>query len=227
MPPRELAGPHASTPVELKERLEAERRGSPFVLYRDAEGRQAIVTLDAAAPPVTIGRRSHNDVVLGWDAEVSRVHAQLEPVGGEWMLVDDGLSRNGSYVNGQRIAGRRRLRDGDRLCFGETPVLFCAAAREGSLSTAAVGAGEIAIPLTGAQRAVLVALCRPMKDSAYAAPASNREIAEEVHLSVDAVKAHLRVIFERLGLEDVPQNQKRARLAALALVNGLVHQHDF
>ena len=65
-----------------------------------------------------------------------------------------------------------------------------------------------------------------MKDSAYAAPATNRDIAEEVHLSVDAVKAHLRVIFERLGLDGVPQNQKRARLAALALVNGLVRQHE-
>jgi DNA-binding CsgD family transcriptional regulator len=130
-------------------------------------------------------------------------------------------------VNGQRIAGRRRLRNGDRLCFGETPMLFCAPPHEGSLSTAAVGVGQIAIPLTGVQRAVLVALCRPLKDSAYASPATNREIADEVHLSVDAVKAHLRVIFERLGLEGVPQNQKRARLAALALVNGLVRQHDF
>jgi hypothetical protein len=48
-----------------------------------------------------------------------------------------------------------------------------------------------------------------------------------VHLSVDAVKAHLRVVFDRLGLDDLPQNQKRARLAALALVNGLVRQRDF
>lgn len=227
MRPGELAGPHASTPVELKARIEAERRGVPFVLYRDAGGGQVIVELDAASPHVTIGRRSDNDVALGWDAEVSRVHAQLEPVAGDWTVVDDGLSRNGSYVNGQRVSGRRRLRDGDRLCFGETPVLFCAPAHEGSLSTAAVGAGQVAIALSDGQRAVLVALCRPMKDSAYAAPASNREIAEEVHLSVDAVKAHLRVIFERLGLEGVPQNQKRARLAALALVHGLVRQHDF
>jgi DNA-binding NarL/FixJ family response regulator len=74
---------------------------------------------------------------------------------------------------------------------------------------------------------VLVALCRPLKDSAYPPPATNREIADEVHLSVDAVKAHLRVIFERVGIEDMAQNQKRARLAALALVNGLVRQHDF
>lgn len=227
MPPRELTDPHASTPAELKARLEAERRGEPFLLYRDAAGQQLIVALDAATGRATVGRRSDNDLALGWDAEVSRVHAQLEPIGGDWTLVDDGLSRNGSYVNGQRIAGRRRLRDGDRLCFGETPVLFCAPQHERSLSTAAVGAGQVAIPLTEAQRTILVALCRPMKDSAYAAPASNREIAEEVHLSVDAVKAHLRVIFERLGLEGVPQNQKRARLAALALVGGLVHQHDF
>jgi hypothetical protein len=155
------------------------------------------------------------------------VHAQLEQVAGDWTLIDDGLSRNGSYVNGQRIAGRRRLRDGDRLCFGETPMLFYAPAHEGSLSTAAVGVGSAPIQLTESQRVVLVALCRPMKDSAYATPASNREIAEEVHLSVDAVKAHLRVLFERLGLEGLPQNQKRARLAALALVNGLVRQHDF
>jgi pSer/pThr/pTyr-binding forkhead associated (FHA) protein len=223
----ELTDPHASTPAELKARLEAERAGTPFVLYRDGAGHQAIAALEASADRLTIGRRADNDIALPWDAEVSRVHAQLEPVGRDWALIDDGLSRNGTFVNGERVAGRRRLRDGDRMCFGETPVLFRAPASESSLSTAAVGLREGAIPLTESQRKVLVALCRPLKDSAYASPATNREIAEEVHLSVDAVKAHLRTIFERLGLDDLPQNQKRARLAALALVNGLVRQHDF
>jgi pSer/pThr/pTyr-binding forkhead associated (FHA) protein len=227
MAERALADPHASTPSELKARLAAERRGGPFLLYRDEAGRQTILELDAATARVTVGRRAENDVALPWDAEVSRVHAQLEPVGSDWALIDDGLSRNGSFVNGQRIAGRRRLRDGDRLCFGETPVLFCAPPHEQSLSTAAVGVSPSTVVLTDTQRRILVALCRPLKDSAYAVPASNREIAAEVHLSVDAVKAHLRVIFERLEIEDVAQNQKRARLAALALVNGLVHQHDF
>ena len=113
------------------------------------------------------------------------------------------------------------------LCFGETPVLYRAPGREASLSTAVVGARQGDVSLTEAQRRILVALCRPLRDSAYATPATNREIAEEVHLSVDAVKAHLRLVFERLGLDDLPQNQKRARLAALALVNGLVRQHDF
>jgi hypothetical protein len=227
MTERALTGPHASTPSELKERLEAERRGAPFLLYRDDAGRQRIVELDPDAAHVTVGRRPENDIALPWDAEVSRVHAQLEPVGREWSLIDDGISRNGSYVNGERLVRRRRLRDGDRLCFGETPVLFRAPSQAESMSTAAVSTGHSGAQLTETERKVLVALCRPLADSAYATPATNREIAAEVHLSVDAVKAHLRVVFERFGLGELPQNQKRARLAALALVNGLVKQHDF
>jgi DNA-binding CsgD family transcriptional regulator len=222
-----LGGAHASTPAELKARIEAERDGVPFVLFRDGDGRQVIVRLEDGAARLTVGRRPDNEIALPWDAEVSRVHAQLERVGGEWSVIDDGLSRNGSYVNGDRLAGRRRLRDGDRLCFGETPVLFRAPEAAGSLSTAVVSTGHTNLPLTETERKVLVALCRPLSLSAYAAPASNREIADEVHLSVDSVKAHLRVIFERTGLAGLPQNQKRARLAALALVNGLVRQRDF
>jgi hypothetical protein len=226
MTERALTGPHASTPSELKERLEAERRGTPFLLLRDDTGRQRIVELEGRGP-LTVGRRPENDVALPWDHEVSRVHAQLELVGREWSLVDDGISRNGSYVNGERLDRRCRLRDGDRLCFGETPVLFRAPDDAESSSTAAVSAGHAELPLTEMERKVLVALCRPLAASAYASPATNREIADEVHLSVDAVKAHLRVVFERAGLADLPQNQKRARLAALALVNGLVRQRDF
>ena len=217
---------HTSTPIELKARLEAERRGTPFLLYRDDLGHQTITELEPGHAHLTIGRRADNDVALVWDAEVSRVHAQLEPVGRDWALVDDGLSRNGSYVNGERVTGRRRLRDGDRLCFGETAVLFCAPAGEASVSTAVVGLERGSVQVTDTQRRLLVALCRPLAGSAYATPATNREIAGELHLSVDAIKAHLRVLFERFGLDDLPQNQKRARLAALVLVNGLVRRHD-
>jgi len=225
----EGAGPdlHASTPAELKAQLAAERRGAPHLLLRNGAGRQQIVELNARAGPVTIGRRQDNAVALPWDGEVSRVHAQLEPIGRDWALVDDGLSRNGTYVNGDRVAGRRRLRDGDRLCFGETRVRFRAPSEDTSMSTAAVSTGRVDISLTETQRRLLVALCRPLDESPYATPATNREIAEEVHLSVDAVKAHLRVLFERLGLDALPQNQKRARLAAVAIVDGLVRAHDF
>jgi pSer/pThr/pTyr-binding forkhead associated (FHA) protein len=219
--------PHGSSPAELKERIAAERRGAPFLVYRDGEGDQRVVELETYAPCMTVGRRSDNDLALIWDPEVSRVHAQIERVGGDWTLHDDGLSRNGSYLNGERVVGRRRLRDGDRLCFGETPIVFRAPADAEAASTAAVAADIGDMTLTPTQRKIVVALCRPMKASAYAMPASNREIAEEVSLSIDAVKAHLRVLFTRLGMQELPQNRKRASLAAAALVRGLVSERDF
>ncbi|MGZ4182186.1 MAG: FHA domain-containing protein [Solirubrobacteraceae bacterium] len=42
------------------------------------------------------------DVSIGWDAEVSGLHAELQAFSGEWTIVDDGLSTNGTYVNGSR-----------------------------------------------------------------------------------------------------------------------------
>jgi DNA-binding NarL/FixJ family response regulator len=213
-----------SSPADVKARLDAQRRGEPFLVYRDGGGAQVILTLTG---PVTVGRRAERDVALPWDTEVSRLHAQLEPVGPDWIVVDDGLSRNGTFVNGARVNGRRRLKDGDRIVFGETPVTFQAPADAEADSTAAIKVGTANVLLSESQRKVLVALCRPLKDSAYAAPATNKAIADEIHLSVDAVKAHLRVLFERFELDALPQNQKRARLAAVALVNGVVRQHEF
>ena len=60
-----------------------------------------------------------------------------------------------------------------------------------------------------------------------ATPATNRQIADEVFLSVDAVNAHLRVLFDRSGLSDLPQNEKRARLAAMILASGALTPRDF
>src|SRR4051812_43946948 len=91
---------HASSPGELKERIEAERRGTPFLIYRDGGGNQRLVDLASGPPMLSIGRRASNQIALGWDLKVSRVHAVLERIGDSWTLVDDGLSRHGTYVNG-------------------------------------------------------------------------------------------------------------------------------
>src|SRR3954447_25467854 len=98
---------------ELQAQVEAERGDRPFVLYRDGQGRQQIVLLPADGSVLPIGRGPDRGVRLDWDREVSRVHAVLEPVGGTWTVLDDGLSANGTYVNGARVLGRRRLADGD------------------------------------------------------------------------------------------------------------------
>ena len=138
---------------------------------------------------------------LTWDPEVSRAHALLEPVGEEWTLVDDGLSRNGSFVNGGRVHGRQRLHHRDRMCFGNTHVVFHApTGRPGSESTARAPGSPVAVPLTEMQRKVLIALCRPIVEQTSSTPATNPQIAGEVFLSVDAVKAHLRVLFDRFGV---------------------------
>jgi hypothetical protein len=216
---------HQSSPRELKALIEAERTGTPFLVYRDQDREQRIVHLQGAER-LTIGRRGDNEVALPWDEEVSRVHAQLEPLGHEWALTDDGISRNGTYVNGERVIGRRRLRDGDRLCFGDTAMLYRAPGDGGSVPTAPVRRGAAAQTLTETQRKILIALCRPLGESAYATPATNRDIADEVALSVDAVKAHLRLLFSRFELDDEPQNSKRAKLAALVLVEGIVRKQD-
>jgi class 3 adenylate cyclase len=107
----------------LHDRIEAERRGSAYVVFQDPTGKQQVVTLEDDQEKVAIGRRVENDIALAWDQEVSREHAQLLRGAEGWTLVDEG-SRNGSYLNGQRVSGRHPLRDGDVLRFGDTVVLF-------------------------------------------------------------------------------------------------------
>jgi hypothetical protein len=200
----------------------------PFLHWLDADGEQHLLMLTDDRVRVTVGRRPHCDVPLSWDQEVSREHALLEPVGEDWTLVDDGLSRNGSFVNGTQIHGRHRLSDRDRLCFGVTHVTYREATRaEGSESTARPPGAAGQIPLTDLQRKLLIALCRPIMESTSTTPATNPQIAAEVHLSVDAVKAHMRDLFVRFGLGDLPQNEKRNRLVVSVLASGLLAPHDF
>jgi pSer/pThr/pTyr-binding forkhead associated (FHA) protein len=218
---------HAATPQELRERIMAERGGEPFLLYRDGTGAQMILSLGTAGDRLTIGRRPANDVPLDWDSEVSRVHAELERTGDEWTLVDDGLSHNGTFVGGERVTGRRRLRDGDVIAVGATSIAFCAPSGDSvSTPTVTTVGPRVAELLTPAQRRVLISLCRPFKDSTYSTPATNQQIADELVVSVDAVKSNLRALFAAFGVDDLPQNQKRASLALEALRTGVVSRRD-
>jgi hypothetical protein len=212
---------------ELKAQIEAEREGLPFLVYRDGEGEQAIVTIAAGTEELWVGRGGSADIVLAWDEEVSGLHAQLELVRDEYTLVDDGLSRNGSFVNEERVHGRRRLRDGDILRFGKTGVLYRQPGAWAADATALAGEVSAAATVSPAQRKVLVALCRPYKEGAdFATPATNNEIGAELHLSVDAVKTHMRALFEKLEVGDLPQNQKRVALAERALQTGIVNRRE-
>jgi pSer/pThr/pTyr-binding forkhead associated (FHA) protein len=221
------AEPPQTSALELKAQIEAERGGRPFLVFRDGGGEQRIVVIEPGAETLWVGRGESADLRLDWDEEVSALHAQIEVVRDECTLLDDGLSRNGSFVGEQRVDGRRRLRNGDALRFGRTAVLF---RRPGeSTPEATVAAGELpaAATISPAQRRVLLTLCRPFKDEApFATPATNQAIAEELHLSVDAVKTHMRALFEKLGVEDLPQNRKRVALVERALQSGSVSRRE-
>jgi predicted component of type VI protein secretion system len=211
---------------ELKAQIEAERAGRPFLVFRDGAGEQRLIQIEADAE-LWVGRGGSADVRLEWDDEVSALHAQIEVVRDECTLVDDGLSRNGSFVGEERVHGRRRLRDGDTLRFGRTRVLFRRPGESAPEATVVATEMPSAAAVSPGQRRVLVALCRPFKDgSTFATPPTNQAIAGELHLSIDAVKTHMRALFERLGVEDLPQNQKRVALIERALQSGIVAPRD-
>jgi pSer/pThr/pTyr-binding forkhead associated (FHA) protein len=215
---------HTSTPEELHDRLAAERRGTPYLVYRDGDGRQVLVELPEGRGRLTIGRYERNDITLAWDGEVSRLHAVLELVGVDWVLTDDRMSRNGSYVNGDRVSSHV-LRSGDLIAIGETLIAFSAPGRSSGSETVTAGALRRVIDVTPAQRRVLVALCRPVLD--HRPPATNREIATELTVAIDTVKGALSRLFELFEIgPDVPQNQKRALLAQRALQAGVVRDED-
>jgi pSer/pThr/pTyr-binding forkhead associated (FHA) protein len=215
---------HSLSPSEHAAVLAAEREGGPFLVYRDAHGDLRIVPL--TTDRARIGRTAGNDVVLAGDAEVSRAHALLEAAGGSWTVVDDGMSRNGTYVNGERVMRHRRLEDRDVLRIGTTSMLFRFPTMVVDDSTAVATALPEA-RLTQAERRVLVVLCRPLLQPGTAAmPASNGEIADALCLSLPGVKSHVRSLFAKIGVNDLPQNRKRIALARRALDLGLVSARD-
>lgn len=176
---------------------------------------------------LTLGRSTQADIAFPGDHEVSRLHAAVEWMGGHWTIVDDGLSRNGTYIGGDRLTGRRRLRHGDTIRIGTSLLTFHDFSGIGDEATRIASEMPSTRSLTDTQRAVLVALCRPYKHNAtFANPSSNQQIATEIFLSVDAVKTHLRVLFAKFGVEDLPQNQKRVRLAERAMQSGVISQRD-
>jgi class 3 adenylate cyclase len=108
----------------LRERVQTDRSQGAVVVLHDQTGRQRVLHVGQR---LSIGRLPDNDVALVWDDEVSRHHAHIMRMASDWVLVDDS-SRNGCYLNGERVTDQSALHDGDVLRFGDTVVLFRAPA---------------------------------------------------------------------------------------------------
>jgi pSer/pThr/pTyr-binding forkhead associated (FHA) protein len=73
-------------------------------------------------PVVNVGRADYNDLVMP-DDSVSTVHAKFQRREGIWILVDL-ESTNGSFVDGERVAGEAPLAPGALVRFGEVRAFF-------------------------------------------------------------------------------------------------------
>jgi len=208
------------TGSELKMVMERERREGSFALLRDDGGKLRLIDLDG--DEVSIGRDASNAIPLTWDRQVSRLHARLSRAGSEWVVEDDGLSRNGTFVNGKRLAGSVRLRDRDVIRLGEVSVAFHSAA-PGSRSETLTSAETTTPEISAAEARVLQALARPwIAGQGMAAPASNPEIADELTISVHTVKSHLQTLFTKFDLSGLPHSRKRAALVEAAFRAGAI-----
>ncbi|HMG32547.1 MAG TPA: DUF3616 domain-containing protein [Blastocatellia bacterium] len=74
------------------------------------------------SPEVQLGKGPRNDIVLS-DPAVSTAHAAIKYDGRTYTITDLG-SRNGTYVNSERIEGSRELKHGDVIGMGLSKLTF-------------------------------------------------------------------------------------------------------
>ena len=168
----------------------------------------------------TVGRGEGVDIALP-DPSVSRLHAELIRRGPHVYVADLGLSANGTRVNGRPV-GRRVLSDGDVLSFG------AARARVGGLAVSESAASDtlemrrVSAPdLTRREAEVLQALCRPaLNHEAFVAPATAKEIADELVVTEAAVKQHLLRLYSKFRIAE--GGNRRGRLANEVVALGVV-----
>jgi DNA-binding CsgD family transcriptional regulator len=167
----------------------------------------------------TVGRGEGIDVALQ-DRTVSRLHAELVRRGPHLYVSDLGLSANGTRVNGRPV-GRRLLADGDVVSFGNTRCRVTGAGVH-EVAAAQTELRHADTPaLTRRESEVLTSLCRPaLSQDAFVAPATAREIADELVVTEAAVKQHLLRLYAKFR---IPEGLgRRTRLANEVVSAGVV-----
>ncbi len=173
---------------------------------------------------VTLGKASTNAVSLEHDETVSRLHAVFENLGFAWSIRDLG-SRNGTYLNGERVTAERVLRSGDEVRVGKSRLLFWEVRDSGDspIDDETVSAQPLELPprLTRRELDVLVVLCRPLvSDDAFPELPSVRRMAGELFVTEAAVKQHLQNLYDKFSIP--AEGDRRVRLANEALRRGAV-----
>jgi DNA-binding CsgD family transcriptional regulator len=176
-------------------------------------------TFALSGPLTTVGRGDGVDISLE-DPSVSRLHAEIHRRGPHVYVADLGLSVNGTRVNGRPI-GKRVLLEGDVVSFGTARTrvggLLAGAEADDTVELRRISAPD----LTRRELEVLTALCRPaLQQDAFVAPATAREIADELVVTEAAVKQHLLRLYQKFRIGEGVN--RRARLANEVISAGVV-----
>ena len=164
--------------------------------------------------------------MLDFDREVSRLHAAIERVGAAWMLIDDGFSTNGTFLNGEEPVRRVLLSDGAFITMGQTTLQYRAPSDRQSEPTRPRGVRPSRPSCTARAAACWSSFAVRSRGSRPGAPATNREIAASLIVSLPTVKAHVRQLAQQFGVAEEPQNRKRLALAQQALRVGSITERD-
>jgi len=156
---------------------------------------------------INIGRALSNDITMPEDELMSRRHAVLEYRAGGWLIRDLG-SRNGTFLNEERIVGQRALHDHDEIRVGVTRLVYRqAGAGDREQETRAA---QRPPDLTRRERDVLLALFQAGNSAeVFSEPATIKEMAQVLYVSEAAIKQHLMHLFDKF---EIPAGIDRRRL---------------
>ncbi len=129
---------------------------------------------------VAIGRNADNEFVLD-DEQVSGYHANIYSLDGEYVIVDAG-STNGTFVNGERLQGRRVLKPNDRIGIGNVVLtLEDPASRKATVVRPAIQDEQVAAARRQAEAApTVVRSPQPVSASTIARSAVSDEAVRSV-----------------------------------------------
>jgi two-component system, NtrC family, sensor kinase len=169
-------------------------------------------TLSAEDELISIGRGT-GSIPLG-DQTVSRRHAELRRLNGDWVLADLN-SANGTYVNGMRVQEPVRIKRGDQIRMGSTLLVYTGDERNAQLSGASIPRDMVTLDAGSASAdAAIVASAPSNEDSivmaapetAYAVKAWNvlRELSDVIGSLLPPDRLLTRVmdiIFDQVAVE--------------------------
>lgn len=184
---------------------------SAYLEFSTSAGRKAV---PLTGDRIALGAAASNDVVIPDESTVSRLHAVIERFPSGWGIRDLG-SRNGTFVNGERVLGERVVHAGDEIRLGVARLTFRIPEPTDPESET-----DVALPspqLTRREREILLELCRPvLSGDLFREPANVKEIAGALVVSEAAVKQHLAHLYDKFGVHDGVE-RRRLRLANEAI----------